>query len=231
METFSTLLAFCVGNSPAPANSPHKRQWRGALMFSLICAWTNSWVNNGNAGDLRRYCAHYDVTVMLRPNGWNRLRSPKLLSRQNAKANERAKTCDQWTAAHMAQPCLCKAQNVTSYEHLNHCALANLLSGNKVFFKMFYQLCSLSTIFHVCVISPVWPWCMWLLKFAIRQQCGLLITVTSQWAWWRLKSTASWWFAQPFVQPKIKENIKAPCHWPLCGEFTGDRWIPLTKGQ
>ena len=27
------------------------------------------------------------------------------------------------------------------------------------------------------------------------------------------------------------KNIKAPRHWPLWGEFTGDRWIPLTKGQ
>ena len=41
-----------------------KGQWRGDLMFSLICAWTNGWVNNGNAGDLRRHRAHYDVTVM-----------------------------------------------------------------------------------------------------------------------------------------------------------------------
>ena len=32
-------------------------------------------------------------------------------------------------------------------------------------------------------------------------------------------------------QALIEENIKAPCHWPLWGEFTGDRWIPLTKGQ
>ena len=29
----------------------------------------------------------------------------------------------------------------------------------------------------------------------------------------------------------MKENIKAPRHWPLCGEFTGDRWIPRTNGQ
>ena len=42
-----------------------KGQWRGALMFSLICAWTNSWANNGDAGDLRRYRAHYDVIVMI----------------------------------------------------------------------------------------------------------------------------------------------------------------------
>ena len=45
-------------------NYPHKGQWRGALMFSLICVWINSWVNNCEAGDLRRYRAHYDVTVM-----------------------------------------------------------------------------------------------------------------------------------------------------------------------
>ena len=45
-------------------NSPHKGQGRGALMLSLICAWTNGWVNNGEAGDLRRHRAHYDVTVL-----------------------------------------------------------------------------------------------------------------------------------------------------------------------
>ena len=34
-----------------------------------------------------------------------------------------------------------------------------------------------------------------------------------------LKSPASPLFSQPLVQ--MKKNIKAPCHWPLCGEFTG----------
>ena len=65
METFSALLAHCAGNSPVPVNSPHKGQWRAALMFSLICAWINDWVNNREAGDLRRHRGHYDVTVML----------------------------------------------------------------------------------------------------------------------------------------------------------------------
>ena len=66
METFSALLAICVGNSRVPVNSPHKGQWRGALIFSLICIWINDWVDNRGAGDLRRYRAHYDVTVMVR---------------------------------------------------------------------------------------------------------------------------------------------------------------------
>ena len=48
----------------SPAKSPHKGQWCGALMFSLICVWINVWVNNREAGDLRSYRAHYDVTVM-----------------------------------------------------------------------------------------------------------------------------------------------------------------------
>ena len=47
-----------------PVNSPHKGQWRGALMFSLICVWIRGWVNSREAGDLRRYLAHYDVIVM-----------------------------------------------------------------------------------------------------------------------------------------------------------------------
>ena len=64
MESFSALLALCVGNSTVPVNFPHKGQWRGALMFSLIYAWINDWVNNYEAGDLRRHRGHYDVIVM-----------------------------------------------------------------------------------------------------------------------------------------------------------------------
>ena len=45
-------------------HSPHKCQWRGALMFSLICAWINGWVNNREIADLRRHRAHYDAIVM-----------------------------------------------------------------------------------------------------------------------------------------------------------------------
>ena len=43
---------------------PAQSQWRGALMFSLISAWTNMWTNNGNAGVLRRHRAHYVAIVM-----------------------------------------------------------------------------------------------------------------------------------------------------------------------
>ena len=54
---------------------------------------------------------------------------------------------------------------------------------------------------------------------------------TSQWARWRLKSPAYRLFTQPFVQAQTKEDTKALRHWPLWGEFIGDRWIPRTQGQ
>ena len=49
-----------------PVNSPHKGQWRGALLFSVIfvCVWINGWVNNREAGDLRRHLTHDEVIVM-----------------------------------------------------------------------------------------------------------------------------------------------------------------------
>ena len=60
----SALLALLSLYSPVTQETPHKSQWRRALMFSLICAWTNGWANNRNAGDLRRHRAHHGVTVL-----------------------------------------------------------------------------------------------------------------------------------------------------------------------
>ena len=56
---------FVLGIHWSPVNSPHKGQWCRALMFSLIWAWTNCWINNQDGGDLRCHHAHYDLTVMV----------------------------------------------------------------------------------------------------------------------------------------------------------------------
>ena len=61
---FPRYWPFVRGIHRSPVNSPHKGQWRGALIFSLICGWKNGWINNREAGDLRRYRAHYDVSGM-----------------------------------------------------------------------------------------------------------------------------------------------------------------------
>ena len=61
---FPRYWPFVRGIHRSPVNSPRKGQWRGALMFTLICTRINGWVNNCEAGDLRRNRAHYDVIVM-----------------------------------------------------------------------------------------------------------------------------------------------------------------------
>ena len=63
-EHFPRYWPFVRGIHWSPVNSPYKGQWRWALMSSLICARISGWVNNGEAGDLRRHHAHYDVNIM-----------------------------------------------------------------------------------------------------------------------------------------------------------------------
>ena len=63
-KNFPHYWPFVQGIYLSPVNAPHKGQWHRALMFSLICAWTNGWVNNQDTGDLRHHHAHYDIIVM-----------------------------------------------------------------------------------------------------------------------------------------------------------------------
>ena len=64
-QHFPRYWPFVRGIHGSPVNSPHKGQWRGALMFSLICTWIKGWINNREAGDLRRHRAHYDYDVIV----------------------------------------------------------------------------------------------------------------------------------------------------------------------
>ena len=62
---FPRYWPFVRGINRFPVNSQHKVQWYGALIYFLFCTRINSWVNKGEAGDLRRHRAHYDVIVMI----------------------------------------------------------------------------------------------------------------------------------------------------------------------
>ena len=95
METFSALLALCAGNTPVPANSPHKGQWRGALMFSLIYAWINDWVNSREAGDSRRQRGHYYINVMIMKsgNGFSPVRCQVIISTNDGLLLIEPRTC------------------------------------------------------------------------------------------------------------------------------------------
>ena len=61
---FHVSSLFVRGIHRSLVNSPHKGQWRGSLIFSLICVWANPSANHRDAADLRGHRAHYDVTIM-----------------------------------------------------------------------------------------------------------------------------------------------------------------------
>ena len=64
METFSTLLALCARNSPVTGEFPGQRPvtWSFDVFFDRRLLYV--WVNNREAGGLRRHRAYYDVIVM-----------------------------------------------------------------------------------------------------------------------------------------------------------------------
>ena len=80
-KNFTCYWPFVRGIHWSPVNSPHKGQWSRALMFSLICAWMNAWVNNCEGGDFRcplwRHCydyccCHYGCLKLQHNNEWLR---------------------------------------------------------------------------------------------------------------------------------------------------------------
>ena len=90
---FPRYWPFVRGIHRSPVNSLHKGHWRVALMFSLICVCINGWVNNREAGDLRRYRAHYDVTIMWIKKRWFR-------SRLGAKQTTKYHLNQRWSSLH-----------------------------------------------------------------------------------------------------------------------------------
>ena len=54
---------------------------------------------------------------------------------------------------------------------------------------------------------------------------GFSFTMKSWWGRWRLTSLTIV-YSTVLIQAQKKKTIKAPRHWPLWGEFAGDRWIP-----
>ena len=95
---------------------------------------------------------------------------------------------------------------------INHLLLATFWAYT-YFFVFDFQIClEISDAYAQCGTLFTWTPTSLLWHF--------LITMTSPWARWRLKSPASPLFTQPFIRAQIKENIKAPRHWHLVtGEF------------
>ena len=91
METLSALLVLCDGNPPVTSWFPsHKGQWRGAWIFSSICAWTNVFAKNQDPADLRRHRTHYDVRVMILTK-LNATRGWRLFTARKSKSSKATK--------------------------------------------------------------------------------------------------------------------------------------------
>ena len=94
---FPRYWPFVRGIHRWPVNSPHRCQWRGVLMLSLIWAWINGWVNTCEAGDLRRHRAHYDVIAMRHIHTHSGTKCCQPVSRPSHLDNENPYT---WKDAH-----------------------------------------------------------------------------------------------------------------------------------
>ena len=66
METFSALLALCVGNSQVTGEFPSQKPVTRSFMFCLICAWMNGWVNNREASYLRWHNTRYAMKTQVK---------------------------------------------------------------------------------------------------------------------------------------------------------------------
>ena len=118
-----------------PLNSPHKGQWRGALIFSLICVWINGWVNNRKAGDLRRYGAHYDVIVMevgmgirlkIIFNMTDPVYSKQKCTNMTSKINCRIRNTTKWKIKYFENGATYLAQSSLSHTHTHICIYINI---------------------------------------------------------------------------------------------------------
>ena len=206
METFSTLLALCAGNSPVTGESPHKDRWRGALMFSLICAWINGWVNYREAGDLRRHSTHYDVTIMIS-------RHPCLLAASVIPTWSNTSPCWWWTVT--GRFCGCRRSS-TTVPALSIWRTTPLMSKPVI-----------------CVLGPGlmislgWIYTSWVGWRYVLFPTAYLI-------WWLMctPQTELVFFlnSSKSHDDVINENIFRVTG-PLCGELTSYRWILLTKAS
>ena len=111
----------------------------------------------------------------------------------------------------------------------------NFISITYIFFSVIdYKILGLFWSQYYVVL---WYLLIWLMFFMVTSQIlGAAIKWLPHPLQWRHNGHESVWNHQPHdclcnCQAQIRENMKALRHWPLCGEFTGDQWIPRKNGQ
>ena len=213
-------------------NPPHKGQWRTALIFPFICAWINGWVNNREAGDLRRHRTHYDVIVM-----WVNNDSPYLVIKYTMKIESVTTTSveQEHTRVNLKQY-LRRENKVRIIEdqlgqpmvdrwktcmHLLVIAFTvNMLTEPTTFFMTYTRVSKLRMPTH----NPIHNFS--LIKTRIISSESLFNAQKS------ILTKLQWKYAMsPDVTMTSSNGNIFSVTSPLCGYFTGHQWIPLTKAS
>ena len=184
-------------------------------MFSLIFAWMNNGVNNRQAGDLSRHRAHYYVTVMVQANSKNQ---SSMLLRGIHRWTEYS--LQEGVVIWKAFPCDDATMQYTPWwmKYLSGVYLRVGKAG--IFLWRIYWCKKLSWWRHqMDFFRVIGPLCG---EFTGQKDQNHYDDVIMG----VLASPVSRLFTQPFTQTQIKENIKAPRHWPSCWEFTGTGEFP-----
>ena len=251
METFSALLALCAGNWPVTGELPAQRPVMLSFDVFFDLRLNKRLSNNSETGDLRRHYTHYDVTVIM-PAGsldlehwnkfqWNSSHNTNLCYRKPRAPNSGRIYSDHKHCSTAELMCVSLHTSVFSLaadqqnglgekKAFDTLARATMVTKRKLK-KYMHLLCLLLKARSLFYKHSSPQLKAWISKYFRAILPGEIIIVTSWWARLRIKSSVSPLFTQLFIQAQLKENVKASRHWPLCGEFTGHRWIPRTNGQ
>ena len=215
----------------SPVNCPHKGQWHGALMFSLICAWINNWVNSREDGDLRRHRAHYDIIVTDCPVCPHMISSSCLTwATQTSKIPSAiCLTC------HHIVPKATAAKGRTSTGAAKYEGLVESAIGGWKRCKRGVQVTAWSNgtiqdrtdYFCNTVIKALYNMqCHTICAKDYAHSCLLFLLWFATCLFAHIIKVDSWHFMMTSSNGNI---FRFTGH--LCGEFTGPRWIPHTKAS
>ena len=202
MEKYSALLALCAGNSPVAGEFPPQMPVTQSLIFPLIYNWINGWVNTRDAGDLRRHRAHYDVMWFICGIVYHQSR---LL----------------WKWTRTVKP----HHPIAGWpkRNIESTWLREVRPCNWIYT---FSFTNVQTYTHACAhmytthnayiyIYIYWLWSntdQYFISWVIEEQMTFV-------------SSEAFYF---FMMMSSNENILRVTG-PLCGEFTGHRWIPLQR--
>ena len=218
---------FAMGIHRWPMDSPHKGPVAQTLMFSLMIVQTNSWIIRPVPGDLRRHCAHCDVIIMALAHGCVESSTDTVLTKSfdifrpsfSGFLWFRIQFVNWMTSVKMADEIL---RNLVTLQVLR----ITMLSRRNYVQRMMIQIKDNKPIWRSTTTNTH------------HQHTHVALGVHAASLWWRHNERDGVSNHQPhdcllnrLFRCRSKKNLKAPRHWPLCGEFTGDWWIPRTNGQ